>query len=509
MNPQNKPMKNPTLAIKTPILLLFTLFCAAVASLQIVHAATFTVINTNDSGPGSLRQAIAGAAPGDTIDFNLSGCPCTITLTSGELVINKPLTISGPGARALSINGANASRVFYINALGTVTLSGMTITNGNGVGRVASGFGGAILGITGPVIISDCAIVGNRTAISGGGAALVFGVFQMTGCTISGNMAFAAGGAHIQDSIASLTNCTISGNTATANTGAIGVPGTARITDLTLTNCSVTGNSAATEGGVTVNSSNTVVVTAKLKNTLAAGNSPKNFSTNVFGSGSATLTTLGYNLDGDGSSGFINGSNGDLVGTMSNPLNAMLGPLANNGGPTDTHALLSGSPAIDAGDPNFSPPTNYDQRGPGFSRVVNGRIDIGAFEVAPCPLSQGYWKNHPDAWTATSLMLGSQTYTKAELLTILNTPIGTGQNADASLILADQLIATKLNVENGSNDPAPVPATIIDADAVLSLYPGTLPYRVRANSTNGQQMVNDAATLESYNTGFLTPGCGG
>jgi len=61
----------------------------------------------------------------------------------------------------------------------------------------------------------------------------------------------------------------------------------------------------------------------------------------------------------------------------------MLGPLQDNGGPTFTHALLTGSPAIDAGDPNFTPPPYYDQRGPGFARVVNGRIDIGAFEVQP------------------------------------------------------------------------------------------------------------------------------
>src|SRR5438046_9473137 len=59
----------------------------------------------------------------------------------------------------------------------------------------------------------------------------------------------------------------------------------------------------------------------------------------------------------------------------------MLGPLQDNGGPTFTHALLPGSPAIDAGDPNFTPPPFFDQRGPGFDRVVNGRIDKGSFEV--------------------------------------------------------------------------------------------------------------------------------
>jgi hypothetical protein len=71
----------------------------------------------------------------------------------------------------------------------------------------------------------------------------------------------------------------------------------------------------------------------------------------------------------------------------------MLGPLQNNGGPTFTHELLTGSPAIDAGDPSFTPPPNYDQRGPGFNRVVNGRIDIGAFEVPPCQLATSIRSN--------------------------------------------------------------------------------------------------------------------
>ncbi len=104
--------------------------------------------------------------------------------------------------------------------------------------------------------------------------------------------------------------------------------------------------------------------------------------------------------------------------------------------------------------------------------------------------------------------MGSQSYLKTELLIILNTPIGSGKNADASLILADQLIAAKLNVANGS-DPASVSSTITHADSLLSGFSGKLPYGVRTNSTNGQRMVNDAATLESYNKGALTLGCGG
>jgi hypothetical protein len=119
-----------------------------------------------------------------------------------------------------------------------------------------------------------------------------------------------------------------------------------------------------------------------------------------------------------------------------------------------------------------------------------------------CPLTQGYWKNHPDAWPVTTLTLGSQTYTEAELLAILRTPV----RGDASLILAHQLIAAKLNIANGS-DPAPVSATIAGADSLLSGFAGTLPYHVRPSSPTGQAMVDDAVTLDSYNSGQLTPDC--
>jgi hypothetical protein len=123
-----------------------------------------------------------------------------------------------------------------------------------------------------------------------------------------------------------------------------------------------------------------------------------------------------------------------------------------------------------------------------------------------CPQPQGYWKNNPDAWPVNSLTLGNQSYLKTELLIILNTPIGSGKNADASLILADQLIAAKLNIANGS-DPAPVSSTITHSDSLLSGFSGKLPYHVKPSSANGQAMVNDATVLESYNKGALTAGC--
>ena len=95
-----------------------------------VHGATITVTNTNDSGPGSLRQALTIANDGDTITFAVTG---TIVLTSDGLVIDNDLTISGPGANRLSINGNQAGYgcVFGIAHDNTVTISGLTVTNGN------------------------------------------------------------------------------------------------------------------------------------------------------------------------------------------------------------------------------------------------------------------------------------------------------------------------------------------------------------------------------------------
>jgi hypothetical protein len=127
--------------MKTRILFLFTLLCAAVASLQIVHAATITVTSTADpteSGKTTLRDALAAVNDGDTIDFDtsLSG---TITL-SGGLLVGKSITISGPGANILAVNGNAATRVFAISSGKTVTISGLTITNG----KVVSVDGGGL-----------------------------------------------------------------------------------------------------------------------------------------------------------------------------------------------------------------------------------------------------------------------------------------------------------------------------------------------------------------------------
>jgi len=175
---------------------------------------------------------------------------------------------------------------------------------------------------------------------------------------------------------------------------------------------------------------------------------------------------------------------------------------------------------------------------PNFDPVVNncyhGDYDqIATVAGNQCPRSQGYWARRSDAWHANSLTLGGQTYTADELLAILKTPV----RQDASLILARQLIAAKLNSTGGvfhivwsddrritgsgpnpdiyynrlqvghGSDPAPVSSTIGDADSLLSGFAGKLPYGVKPSSAVGRQMVQDAAILDAYNNGSATPYC--
>jgi hypothetical protein len=160
---------------------------------------------------------------------------------------------------------------------------------------------------------------------------------------------------------------------------------------------------------------------------------------------------------------------------------------------TDAFVLQGGSPTgCDNGDDFETTQT------PGAFQFSQAQ---GAFA---CPLSQGFWKNHSNAWLVTFLTLGSQTYSKTELQAILATPV----KGDASLILAHQLIAALLNIANGSDSTVDaIVATVQDANALLSTFSGKLPYNVTPSSATGQAMVNDAAVLDNYNDGLLTPSC--
>jgi len=357
--------------MKTPIRFLFTLLCAAIVSVPSVHAVTITVMNTNDSGAGSLRQALADANDGDKIDFSVSGA---ITLTTGELLVNDNVTISGPGANILAVDGNAAGRVFHISSGKTVTILGLTIRNGHD-----GAAGGGIYNDHGILTVSNCSVTGNSATFGGGiqndarpgGSATV----TINRCTLSGNSATFGGGVGNSGTL-NVNNSTISGNSASNSGGGIQNGEDFNTATLIITNSTVSGNSATTVGGGICNcsffagSNETLTIGETILNTGLSG---ANISNNGQG---GTVTSLGYNLSSDDASAFLN-QTGDQ-----NSTDPMLGSLQNNGGPTFTHALLPGSHAIDAGDPVH--PAN-DQRGPGYARIVNERIDIGAFEVQPTP----------------------------------------------------------------------------------------------------------------------------
>jgi len=343
-------------------------------------ADVITVTNVNDSGAGSLRNALAVANDGDTIDFAVTGA---IVLTSGELLVDKSITISGPGAGSLAVDGNAKSRVFYIGPATTVTVSDLTIANG----RMTNDFGGGIYNDHSTLTLSNCAVSGNAATFGGGGiysdGHAGSSILESSNSTFSGNSASGGSGGGIfndgqQNGSATLdiVNCTVSGNSALFGGGIInnGSRGNAPVT---LNNNTLSGNSANQGGGIYNIGKNFVGGSVSIANTI--------FKTGATGSNiwndAGMVTSLGYSLSNDDGGGYLTGP-GDQINT-----DPLIGPLQDNGGATLTHALLPGSSAIDSGDPNFTPPPFFDQRGPGYPRVVNGRIDKGSFEmqVAPTP----------------------------------------------------------------------------------------------------------------------------
>ncbi len=191
-------------------------------------------MNTNDSGSGSLRQAILDASSGDTINFD-PGLGSQITLTSGELQINKDLDIEGPGANKLTVNGNHTSRVFDIPTAGvTVTISGLTISGGKAAN------GGGILN-SGTVTVTNSTLSGNSASTGGGIFNFNSGTVTLTNSTLSGNSASAGtssglGGGILNSSTLTVTNSTPSGNSASAGTSSGLGGGILNSSTLTVTN---------------------------------------------------------------------------------------------------------------------------------------------------------------------------------------------------------------------------------------------------------------------------------
>ncbi|MCZ7556194.1 MAG: HYR domain-containing protein [Bacteroidia bacterium] len=335
--------------------------------MQSQHAiAAFSVTNTNDAGAGSLRQAIldANAAAGsDIITFTVTG---TITLTSGELTISGDLTISGPGAGQLTVSGGNSSRVFVVHGGSTVTMSGLTIAEGN-----VAAFGGGILS-SANLTIDKCVITGNTASgFNSGGGIFSDGTLTITNSLITGNSCdFGAGLAQYAPGTATLTNTTV-----TANSGITGGTGVGLLSGfsgalINLNNCTIANNTfaGAAAGGLFVGGGG---ANATYRNTIFAGNTAPNLA-----NGGGTLTSLGHNIADDGT--------GLLIAPGDQPFtDPMLAPLGSYGGPTQVHPPMFGSPAIDAG--NNTGVAAFDQRG--VTRVAdancdgNAIVDIGAVEL--------------------------------------------------------------------------------------------------------------------------------
>jgi predicted outer membrane repeat protein len=339
---------------------------AAVVLVSPARAATFAVTNTNDSGPGSLRQAVAdaNAAPGaDTITFSIGG---TITLASGPLVGSGDLTIDGPGAASLTVSGSHLSGILWVGSGGRLAVRDVTLADGS------ASSGGAILNVGGRVDIANVVFSGNTASSYGGAIENASGAVTVFDSTFSGNSAF-AGGAIENANGATLTveRSTFSGNSALPGGAISNLRGTVEITNSTFT-----GNSGFV-GGALYNLS---FATIQVTNSTFSGNSASASQGDAIENLGLDVTVANSIFAGNPCQGPIVDGGGNLdwpestcPGINGDP---RLGALSDNGGPTETMALGPGSAAIDAALAALCPAT--DQRG--VARPQGAGCDIGAYE---------------------------------------------------------------------------------------------------------------------------------
>lgn len=363
------------------------------------------VVNTNDSGEGSLRQAVlnANATIGaDVITFAPELRGQTINLTGGALTVTDNLTVQGLGSSDLTIDAGGRSGIFVVNDILfsnviNFTVQDLTLANGNAGANADGGAiasrgenltinnaifrgnrardGGAIFtfgtNVATTTTINNATFINNSAFPNGGAIANVNSALSVTNSTFNGNRA-GSGGAIFNNSpqqAVGLRNTTISGNFAGSGGAIHNAGGAFGISNSTITNNSTTlVDSAAVFTDVANNSATIVTSSIIAANVNGDVRVPNPGTTNAgrFASGGNNL--IGF---GNATSAFNRG--GDRI----NILNPGLEPLANNGGSTQTHALKLDSFAINAGNNLFNRPT--DQRG--LSRISGSAPDIGAFEL--------------------------------------------------------------------------------------------------------------------------------
>jgi parallel beta-helix repeat protein len=338
-------------------------YLASSATLSGDQVVINAVINTNDSGAGSLRQAISNAASGSTITFAIPTSDpgydsatgkYTITLTSAELVITRPLTITGPGANQLTISGNNHSRVFNLNIYQygvTVSISGVTISSG-----LANRGGGIYIGgyyyYYNTLNLTDCIISNNSTAAnvtrfddngSGGGIYSATGNLNLTNTTVSNNSAVNnAGGIYMYYSGSlSLTNTTVSNNTAGSTlVNAEGGGIVSRATTFKVTDSTISNNSASDYGGgIASYGQQTTVITSTVSNNSGGG---------IYSASGLTITnsTIANNSTHGGiyiASAMPTTITGSTISNNSSTLDG--GGIYNNGGVTLTNCTVAGNTA--------------------------------------------------------------------------------------------------------------------------------------------------------------------
>ena len=342
--------------------------------------STLTVLNNLDSGAGSLRADIAAAHSGDTIVFAPGLNGQTIALTKGELLINKNLTIAGPGAGQLTVSGNHHSRVFEVAAGMQVNLSGLTLSNGLAVAANGGGIlvdAGAVLTLSNSTLSGNSASFNSKGIGGQGGGIDNSGTATVSGCTLSGNTtqfpdgATGGGGGAIYNH----ATLTVNNNSVVSGNSTIGIEnlGTATVSGSTVSDNSGNGiynfnfgtltvsdsilsrNSASGNGGGIYNGG-----TATISNCTLSGNTAPQYGGAIYASsnsaGSGKLTVIGCTLSGNsaqngGGGIYIVGGTATITGTTLSGNSAGIGGgiYVSGGTLTLDNSNLSGNTAHNGG----------------------------------------------------------------------------------------------------------------------------------------------------------------